>query len=196
MVAPLIIAGVRIAAPIAAKYVAGKISKRAAVKASKELSKKRKARANPESKRDDLPMYGQKPLKDRIRESNTPAGIRADRAKKDVTGTSRADISKRLDEEALRRAAPRPKPARKVPKLTAKETKDYLEMNKTIRKIKEKLGKKVPLEDTSGFGAGSNMMRADTYVKRFSRMKKGGRVKGKCKVDGIAQRGKTRAKHK
>ena len=69
-------------------------------------------------------------------------------------------------------------------------------MNKTIRKIKEKLGKKVPLEDTSGFGAGSNMMRADTYVKRFSRMKKGGRVKGKCKVDGIAQRGKTRAKHK
>ena len=26
--------------------------------------------------------------------------------------------------------------------------------------------------------------------------KKGGRVKGKCKVDGIAQRGRTRAKHK
>ena len=29
-----------------------------------------------------------------------------------------------------------------------------------------------------------------------TKQKKGGRVKGKCKVDGIAQRGKTRAKHK
>jgi len=38
--APLIIAGVRIAAPVAAKYLAGKISRQAAIKASKELAKK------------------------------------------------------------------------------------------------------------------------------------------------------------
>ena len=37
---PLVIAGVRIAAPVAAKYLAGKISRQAAIKASKELAKK------------------------------------------------------------------------------------------------------------------------------------------------------------
>ena len=37
---PLVIAGVRIAVPIATKYLAGKISKKAAVKASQELAKK------------------------------------------------------------------------------------------------------------------------------------------------------------
>ena len=45
MVAPLVIAGVRILAPIATRYAAGKLSKRAAVKASKELAKKGKASA-------------------------------------------------------------------------------------------------------------------------------------------------------
>ena len=40
MAIPLIIAGVRIAAPVAAKYLAGKISRQAAIKASKELAKK------------------------------------------------------------------------------------------------------------------------------------------------------------
>ncbi len=39
---PLVISGVRIAAPIAAKYVAGKLSKKAAIKASQELAKKAK----------------------------------------------------------------------------------------------------------------------------------------------------------
>ena len=198
---PLVIAGVRIAAPIAAKYVAGKMSKRAAVKASKELSKKRQSRTNPKSKRDDLPVYGEKSFKEKLRESNTPAGIRANRAKEDITGTTRADISKRLDEQALRRAAPRPKPDRKVPKLTAKETKDYLKMNKNIREIKEKLGKKGLLEDTSGFNnAGSSNMRADTFMKGkygLKGKKKGGAVKvKKCRMDGIALRGKTRAKER
>ena len=40
MAIPLIIAGVKIAAPIAARYLAGKISRQAAIKASKELAKK------------------------------------------------------------------------------------------------------------------------------------------------------------
>ena len=50
-----------------------------------------------------------------------------------------------------------------------------------------------PKKEMTRVEMGKNQMNA---ARKSMGMKKGGRVKGKCKVDGIAKRGRTRAKHK
>ena len=75
----------------------------------------------------------------------------------------------------------------------------YPELKKAVAN-KRKSQPKLPGYSDQG---GGYVDYADTAMKKFGnlypgshRMKKGGSVKGKCKVDGIAIRGRTRAKHK
>ena len=148
MVAPLIIAGVRILAPIAAKYLAGKLSKKAAVKASQELTKKSVAKTTKPTKAIPIPKDKKSILK-KSREFTDKTGITGKKGrykearKKDgaIVGTG-----KEIAKDAARLYAS-----------------DELIYSPALKSL--------------GY-------------------KKGGAVKSKCKIDGIAQRGRTRAKHK
>ena len=130
---PLIISGVRIAAPIAAKYVAGKLSKKAAIKASQELAKKSDKKSILKKSREFTDKTGITGKKGRYKEARKKDGA--------IVGTG-----KEIAKDAARLYAS-----------------DELIYSPALKSL--------------GY-------------------KKGGRVKGKCKVDGIAQRGRTRARHK
>ena len=145
---PLVIAGVRIAAPIAAKYLAGKLSKKAAVKASQELTKKSVAKTTKPTKAIPIPKDKKSILK-KSREFTDKTGITGKKGrykearKKDgaIVGTG-----KEIAKDAARLYAS-----------------DELIYSPALKSL--------------GY-------------------KKGGAVKSKCKIDGIAQRGRTRAKRK
>ena len=130
---PLVISGVRIAAPIATKYVAGKLSKKAAIKASQELAKKSDKKSILKKSREFTDKTGITGKKGRYKEARKKDGV--------IAGTG-----KELAKDAARLYAG-----------------DELIYSPALKSIG---------------------------------LKKGGRVKGKCKVDGIAQRGRTRARHK
>ena len=135
---PLVIAGVRIAAPIATRYLAGKISKKAAIKASQELAKK-------------------------------PAKSILQKGKEIIRG-----------------------------KPYQKEGKTFID--KQISKINKKnIGpnSKEFAKDVGRVYVGDKAFDAtlDSGTALINRMKKGGMVK-KCRMDGIALRGKTRAKER
>jgi len=135
MAIPLIIAGVKIAAPIAARYLAGKISRQAAIKASKELAKK-------------------------------PAKSILQKGKELIRGKPYQKEGKTF-----------------IDKQISKFNKKNIGPN-TKEFIKDAVKWEVGLEA------------ADKVIgKAYPEYKKGGVVK-KCRMDGIALRGKTRAKER
>jgi|TARA_R110000824_G_scaffold235362_1_gene424165 DNA replication initiation complex subunit (GINS family) len=111
---------------------------------------------------------------------------------------NRKELKKQLAEESARKEKPTPRAPRK--KLSKEETKKYLETSKQISELKQEIGKKGGGKylGKDSFADNARKMKTDTYVNSVNpgyKLKKGGMVK-KCRMDGIALRGKTRAKQR
>ena len=193
-VVPLVISGVRIAAPIAAKYLAGKITKKAALKATEKGAKRVK-----KIQKKNVEKAGK--IRDKERNKSAAQEIRELKQ----TGVGQNMTAKQLKDRVMlnRKDAKIPEP--KVPGSTPSQ-RAYAKANKEARqkqidnaKVSKEKGVKVTKYPPRDKIVKEPTARPRRYLGRgepIGGMKKGGRVGGKCKIDGIAQRGRTRAKRK
>ena len=84
-------------------------------------------------------------------------------------------------------------PTKKLDDIAPTDIKTTAELGPLTDKTNTTDKKEEPKKEMTRVEMGKNQMNA---ARKSMGMKKGGRVKGKCKVDGIAKRGRTRAKHK
>ena len=172
MPAPLIIAGVRIAAPIAAKYLAGKLSKKGALKAAEKRT------------------------------------LRAEKIDRKIKEKGVEEAAKKIKKKTIAEEMEALKQTAVGKNMTTKQLKDRVRIDREHAK-KRKSPEKRETSQSSPNPKKAKKRTFKTYNKRFTArprgylsprgeplggMKKGGRVGGKCKVDGIATRGRTKAK--
>ena len=196
-IVPLVIAGVRIAAPIAAKYLAGKITKKAALKATEKGTKlaqkgyqkfvgpkllSKTAKKDLEKATRVAARYKDKAAGKLTKTEKLKLQQAKNRELKTEYGTSNPEIIKRMNEGR---------------KLNALEK----------ARFEERMKKAGPFNSGNksqaawgGYGPtpkGIYKAGGSVKIKKASGLnyKKGGMVK-KCRMDGIALRGKTRAKER
>jgi len=119
-------------------------------------------------------------IKEMLKKANSPAGRRAD--------TEKLALVKRLDEEAARKAIGSPKKTK--PKLSAKESKEYLSTQKKIRELKEKIGKKGGGKYLSNEPMPNTRMKTDSYMKGNVGLKRN--PKDRFDPDGYREGGKVK----
>jgi|OM-RGC.v1.015172440 hypothetical protein len=192
---PLVISGVRIAAPIAAKYLAGKITKKAALKATEKGAKRVK-----KIQKKNAEKAGK--IRDKERNKSVAQEIRELKQ----TGVGQNMTAKQLKDRVMlnRKDAriPEPKPLgpSKAERAYAKANKAARQKSRDNAEVTTEKGVKVTRFPARDRVEKDPTARPRGYLsprgKPVGGMKKGGRVGGKCKVDGIAIRGRTRANHK
>jgi len=192
---PLVIAGVRIAAPIAAKYFAGKITKKAALKATEKGAKRVK-----KLERKNAEKAG------KVRDKERNKSVAQEIKELQQTGVGKNMTPKQLKDRVMlnRKDAkiPEPKPG------YSKTQRDYAKANKVARQkqidnatVTTEKGVKVTRYPPRDKVEKDPTARPRRYLsprgEPVGGMKKGGAVKvKKCRMDGIALRGKTRAKER
>ena len=158
MPAPLIIAGVRIAAPIAAKYLAGKLSKKGALKAAEKRT------------------------------------LRAEKLDKKIKDKSIEEAAKKIKKKTIAEEMKALKETAAGKNMTTKQLRDRVKVDREDAKRRLSRGVSLKVKGTNK----RFTVRPRGYLsprgEPLGGMKKGGRVGGKCKVDGIAIRGRTKVR--
>jgi hypothetical protein len=119
-------------------------------------------------------------IKEMLKKANSPAGRRAN--------TEKLALVKRLDEEDARKAIGSPKKTK--PKLSAKESKEYLSTQEKIRELKEKIGKKGGGKYLSNEPMPNTRMKTDSYMKGNVGLKRN--PKDRFDPDGYREGGKVK----
>ena len=159
MPAPLIIAGVRIAAPIAAKYLAGKISKKGALKAAEKRT------------------------------------LRAEKLDKKIKAKGIEEAAKKIKKKTIAEEMKALKETAAGKNMTTKQLRDRVKVDRAD--AKRRLSRGFPRFKVKGTNKRFTARPRGYLSPRgepLGGMKKGGRVGGKCKVDGIAIRGRTKVR--